>query len=279
MTGTVHTSRHHVRVNDVDAFGDLAATALLGLLQQSASDASAAIGFDVDWYERQGALWVVRRTAVDISAAPRYGDDLVVRTWVDDIRRVRSQRQYEVARASDGAPAARACSDWVYVDAARGTLLRPPDELQRALMPGGVVAHRRPPRLAATPPAGAFRARRRVEMADIDTAAHVNNARYAAYVEQALWDALAAHGWPIDPSTAAARPRPCRYDLEYLESALYGEHLDAAVWFPSASNTGFECACLLRRGDTAILRASSSWRWSEGPMPEPLRRTLATPGT
>jgi acyl-CoA thioesterase FadM len=273
----VHTSRHRVRVYDVDAFGDLRATTLLGVLQQTASDASTALGFGVDWYERRGTMWVVRRTAVDVLTAPRYGDELAVRTWVDDIRRVRSQRRYEVARASDGAIVVRACSDWVYVDARRATLLQPPEELRRALMPGGVTARPRPARLAASPPPGAFRAHRRVEMADIDTAAHVNNARYAAYVEQALWDALAAHGWTIDPRVAA-RPQPRRYDLEYLGSARYGDVLEALLWLPSASDTGFECACLLRCESTAVLSASSDWHWKDGAMPDSLRRALAALG-
>ena len=47
----IHTSTYRVQLYDVDAFGELSSTAVLRFLQQAATDASAALGFDLEWYE------------------------------------------------------------------------------------------------------------------------------------------------------------------------------------------------------------------------------------
>src|SRR5512139_2911569 len=138
----MHESSFPVRIFDVDAFGDLRMAVLLRFLWQTASDASAAVGYDLEWYERAGTLWIIRRTRLEWLAPVRYRDELTIRTWVSDIRRVRSQREYVVARAADGATVVRAATDWVYVDLARGALVQPPAELQRALMPEGVTSQK-----------------------------------------------------------------------------------------------------------------------------------------
>jgi acyl-CoA thioester hydrolase len=265
----MHSSRFYVNVYDLDAYGELRPTRLLHFLQQAASDASAAVGFDVDWYERAGALWVIRRTIVDFLEPVLYRDELAVRTWVSDIRRVRSQREYEVRRPRDSTLVARGSTDWVYIDLARGAPAQPPEDMRRLLMPD-VGARPRPPRAAATPPAQAARASRRVELADLDSVAHVNNAHYAGYVEQALYDALAERGWRVEPQHRTARLRVLRHDLEYFAEAQYDDRLDAVVWTTAADGSRFGSECTLSRDGTRVLHGSSRWTWSGADLPAEL---------
>ena len=267
----MHESHFPVRIFDVDAFGQLRTPVLLRFLWQTASDASTAVGYDLEWYERAGTLWIIRRTRLELAAPLRYRDELSIRTWVSDIRRVRSQRQYEVRRAGDAAPVGRAVTDWVYVDLARGALIQPPAEMQAALMPDGVVAEPRRPSLAAPAPAGAWQGTRRVELGDLDTVAHVNNAQYALFVEQATWDALAAHGWSVDPTGAAGHLQLAATDLEYFDSAQYGDQLSAAVWVSAVNDTAFTADCQLLRAGSRSLHARCTWRWSAGALPDALR--------
>jgi acyl-CoA thioester hydrolase len=266
--------RHPIRVYDVDAFGELRTTTLLHFLQQTASDASAAVGFDVDWYERHAALWIIRRSAGEILQPARYRDELVVRTWVSDIRRVRSQREYDVTRAADGATLCRARTDWVYVDLARGRLLQPPAAMQRALMPSGITRAPRPAPPVAGVPERTHRSRRRVELADLDSVAHVNNAEYAGFVEQGLWDALAAAGWPLTPSPGAAHARLQRFDLEYLESARYGDWLDVASWTSGRTDRSFSSGCALQRDGSTLLHAALEHTWSSRDLPAELAAAI-----
>ena len=266
-----HTSRFRVNIFDLDAYGELRTNAVLRFLQQAASDASAAVGFDIDWYERAGTLWVIRRTIVEYLAPAAYRDELEVRTWVSDIRRVRSQREYEVWRPADQTAIARGSTDWVYVDLARGAPVQPPDEMQERLMPDGVIAQPRPPRVAAEPPAHAVHAVRRVELADLDSVAHVNNAHYAVYVEQAVCDALAARGWRVDPLRRTPRLSVQRHDLEYFAEAQYDDRLDTAVWTTALDADGFASACTLSRDGVRILHAATRWTCAAGEPPAELR--------
>ena len=256
-----------VRIFDVDVFGELRVNVLLRFLWQSASDASAAVGYDLDWYERAGTLWIIRRTRLEVLAPVRHRDALVVCTWVSDIRRVRSQRQYEVRRGE--ALVARATTDWVYVDLARGALVQPPADLQRALMPDGVRSEPRPQSLATDPPPGAWRGTRRVALADLDTVAHVNNAQYAVVVQQAVWDALAAHGWTI-ALPGSGHLQLGALDLEYFEGARYGDTWTIAVWTRDGDETTLVTDCELRLPSGRSLHARAHWRWSDGALPADL---------
>jgi acyl-CoA thioester hydrolase len=269
-----HASSFRVQIFDLDAYGELRTNCLLRFMQQTASDASAAAGFDVEWYEQAGTLWVIRRTIAEFLAPILYRDELEVRTWVSDLRRVRSQREYEIRRIGDAALVARGSTDWVYVDLLRGAPQRPPDDMVRKLMPD-LGAQARPPRAAVAVPEHAVHVERRVELADLDSVAHVNNAHYAVYVEQALFDALAACGWRVDPTQRAARPRALRHDLEYFAEAQYGDALDAAVWISAANGGEFSSECMLSRQGARLLHAASRWAWSDGQLPGDLTAALS----
>jgi acyl-CoA thioester hydrolase len=269
-----HRFRFRVQLYDVNAFGELSPTGILRFLQQAASEASAELGFDVNWYAKRGTAWLIRRTVVDLPAPAPYRDEVEVQTWVSDIHRVRSLREYEMHRISDGARVARGHTDWVYVDMARNTPTRPPAELQAALMPDGVATGNRTPRTSATPPPAAFRSERRVDFPALDSVPHVNNARYAAYLEQDLWDALAAHGWEIDPLARHGHLRPARLDIEYLAPAFYRDCISSQIWVTELDRCDFCCHYIIERDGQRLLHAHSQWRWTDGELPASLHEAL-----
>jgi acyl-CoA thioester hydrolase len=265
-----HVSTYRVQLYDVNAFGELPPAGLLRLMQQTASDASAAAGFDVEWYERHETVWLIRRTIVDCFAPAVYRDQIAVQTWVSDIRRVRSQREYQLFRVRDNSLLARGSSDWVYVDTARGKPVRAPQEMQQGLMPDGVHTRPRPAERPSPPPQHAFETCRRVEFAAIDSVAHVNNAYYAHYLEQDLLDALSAYGWSLEPPAHPGRLRLHRLDVEYFEAALYGDRLTGQVWTTGVRSNGFLCEQALQRDGVRLMHARSEWVWHPADMPAAL---------
>jgi len=270
-----HSFRFRVQLYDVNAFGELSSTGLLRFLQQAASEASAQLGFDTDWYAARCTAWLIRRTVVDLHGPAPYRDELEVRTWVSDIRRVRSQREYEAYRLSDGALVARGHTDWVYVDLKRNLPIRPPAELLSALMPEGVDPGKRIPRRAPAPPAGAFATQRRVEFPALDSVPHVNNARYAAFLEQDLLDALAAYGWEINPHARDGHLRPAHLDFEYYEPAFYRDCLEGRLWVSERTTEGFACEYALHRNGRPLLHAGSRWQWTGPEFPDELGKAIA----
>ena len=113
--GHVYSARVRISHHELDAFGRVYPAAYLRHLAAVAVDASSAAGFDARWYATNGVHWLVRRTTFTLHAPASVGTDLEVRTWVEDFRRVRSQRRYEV-RKIDGSLVLDAVTDWVLVE-------------------------------------------------------------------------------------------------------------------------------------------------------------------
>jgi acyl-CoA thioesterase FadM len=88
------------------------------------------------------------------------------------------------------------------------------------------------------------------------------------------WDALAARGWHLDPRAGDGRPRLAAHDLEYFESAQYGDELTGAVWVAAVAQDAFTIDCQLSRGGQRALHARSTWQWTGAALPEALRAAL-----
>jgi acyl-CoA thioester hydrolase len=267
---------------DVDAFGELHSVSLLRLLQEAATRASTAAGFDTSYYDRTGLMWLVRRTGVSLISPARYGDELTVRTWIADFRRVRSQREYEV-RAGDRL-VARAFSDWVFVHRTTGRPRRIPEEWHTTFAADGMPPIERTTFPEASPPDGAATRRRRIELHELDALRHVNNSNYVAYLEQAAFDLFESSNVPFAAqSSARGRFRVVRHDLEYLDAALYGETIGVTIWPVEITNCEIELHVHLHRDGPRrpILQARSRYAWTstEGrvAMPVRLREALARP--
>ncbi len=78
-----------------------------------------------------GATWVVRSHNIEYLRPAFAGDRIEVRTWVVDIRRVRSLRRYRFTRLSDSRLLVKGETDWVFVDAKTGAPRLVPEEITR----------------------------------------------------------------------------------------------------------------------------------------------------
>jgi len=258
------TVRHH----ELDCFGRVHPSTYLRVLAQTAVEASTAAGYDADWYAAAGCLWLVRRSTFDLVRPARAEEPLEIQTWVEDFRRVRSHRSYEVRVHGD--TLVRARTDWVYVDAATGRPRRIPAEIEEGLGMAGVPAAERAPWQSPPPPANPARSVHRVRVSDLDGLAHMNNAAYLDVLVQAVFDALDDVGWSLDACIGSgAVPVLAGADVEYLESARYREQLDVATWFTPTAD-GLEAHQTIGRdgGARPLVRATTRWCWMCGPSDE-----------
>ena len=81
--------------------------------------------------EAQGldATWVVRSHRVEYFLPAFLGEEIEIRTWVENIQRVRSLRMYEFVRKADGKTLVKGETDWVFVDVKSGRPLAIPQEV------------------------------------------------------------------------------------------------------------------------------------------------------
>jgi len=79
--------------------------------------------------------WFVREHKLEY-LLPAFADEEVeVRTWVENIRGVRSLRKYEFVRKQDGKILVKGETDWVFVDATSGKPLAIPEAVRAVLHP------------------------------------------------------------------------------------------------------------------------------------------------
>lgn len=209
---------YRVRFDEAGADGLMRTSSLLRYAQDIAWRHSEDLGFDRAWYTERGRWWVVRSVELEVLAPVAMGRTLRVSTAVIGHRRIWARRRGEFWLA-DGTLAAVASTDWVIVDE-RGRILRIPGDFGDAFpnveLHGDIIRVAPPP-----PPPDATRLTLAVRHQDVDPMAHVNNAVYLDWLEEAV----VAAG---DRAAVAAVPR--RVAIEYAASAEPGDAIEAAAW-------------------------------------------------
>jgi len=66
------------------------------------------------------ATWVVREHRIEYLLPAFEGEEIEIRTWVENLRRVRSLRKYEFVRKLDNKVLVRGETDWVFMDLKTG---------------------------------------------------------------------------------------------------------------------------------------------------------------
>lgn len=79
--------------------------------------------------QKVGATWVARSHLIEYLLPAFAGEVIEIRTWIENVRRVRSLRKYEFVRKSDGKLLVRGETDWVFVEVKSGRPIAIPDEV------------------------------------------------------------------------------------------------------------------------------------------------------
>jgi acyl-CoA thioester hydrolase len=252
-----------VPLYDVDVRGEVSCATLLRYFEETAMRGSAEFGFSYEWYQARGQFWVIRTMRMERACPPRYSDGLEIRTWVSSMRRVRSDRNYEVRRAGDGTLLARGIANWVYVDATGKSPTRIHPEIVAMFEPhdAPVLAPlAKLDRWQAQSPLFSHVTRRLAQYYEADSAGHVNNAVYVDWVEEAIRDALCELGDPPRPELSPSFTWFYRHSLEYVRPALPGDAIELLARLIRRGNTRGDWEVEVRRTETheTFLRAQTT---------------------
>ncbi len=99
---------------------------------QAAVAHSRHVGWPPERYRQLGSGWIVRSHKIVYKVPALLGNEIEIRTWIDDAEKVSSLRKYEIVRRSDGRLCAVAETQWVFVDFATGKLIAIPTEVRTA---------------------------------------------------------------------------------------------------------------------------------------------------
>lgn len=113
----------------IDENGHVNNVAYVQWMQDIAVEHYASIG----GIQAQGndSTWVVREHKVEYFLPAFVDEEIEIRTWVENIRRVRSLRKYEFVRKSDGKVLVKGETDWVFVDTKTGIPKALPEEVTK----------------------------------------------------------------------------------------------------------------------------------------------------
>lgn len=113
----------------IDENGHVNNVAYVQWMQDIAVEHYSSIG----GIEAQGAeaIWVVREHRIEYLLPAFVGEEIEIKTWVENVRRVRSLRKYEFVRKSDGRMLVKGETDWVFVDLKTGTPRAIPQEVSK----------------------------------------------------------------------------------------------------------------------------------------------------
>jgi acyl-CoA thioester hydrolase len=125
----VYSRSFRIPADVIDENGHANNVAYVQWMQDIAVEHYASIG----GIEAQGrdATWFVQEHRIEYFLPAFAGEGIEIRTWVENIRRVRSLRKYEFVRKSDGKVLVKGETDWVFVDSKTGRPLPIPDEVAK----------------------------------------------------------------------------------------------------------------------------------------------------
>src|SRR5204863_1808078 len=117
-----------VPLSSIDENGHVNNVAYLQWMQEIAVEHYAALG-GADAQKPFGT-WFVREHRIEYFPPAFAGEEIQVRTWVENIRRVRSLRKYEFVRKQDGKILVKGETDWVFVHPNTGKPVAIPEQVR-----------------------------------------------------------------------------------------------------------------------------------------------------
>jgi acyl-CoA thioester hydrolase len=124
-----YTLRRRVEWRDIDQIHHLNNAAYLNYMEECAVQSLGAFGWSVARLEREGIAIVARRHQIEYRQPALLGDDLIVTTYLSEVRRIGALRHFTVVREADNTLLARARSQWVFMNPETGLPVRVPEAI------------------------------------------------------------------------------------------------------------------------------------------------------
>lgn len=119
--------------SSIDILGHVNNREYMRWMEAAATAHAASLGWSFDALRSAGRVWVVRQHWIEYLRPALLGDELVVATWVENVRRLSSLRRYAVLRG--GELLTVGATEWVLVDYEKRTPVQIPEEMRFSFQP------------------------------------------------------------------------------------------------------------------------------------------------
>lgn len=170
---------------DVDGNGFCKASALLGHIQEAATQAAEHGGFGRNMtLNGYHAFWMLTRVWYQLSRPLRWGDPLTIRTWHRGNTAATMYRDYDLFIGDT--PVGECVSAWVLADLDSRQIIRLGTVQELQGTDGGALCKTKRLSKLRLPDHQVPAGRRKLRYSDTDLNGHVNNTRYADFACDAL---------------------------------------------------------------------------------------------
>jgi len=117
MTDPIFAYSFTVPESAIDENGHVNNVAYVQWMQDAATRHPQSV---TEYKPAENSTWYAREHRIEYLQPAFLGEELEVRTWISEVKRVRAHRRYEFIRKSDGKVIAKGETEWVYVDSKTG---------------------------------------------------------------------------------------------------------------------------------------------------------------
>ena len=105
-----------VNKDDIDFNGHVHNVTYLSWMIDAATKHSEAVGFGYEQCLELGGTWVAKSHTIEYKKPAFEGDELEMKTWIEEIGKVMSIRRYVLTRPNNDAIICEGKTEWVFVD-------------------------------------------------------------------------------------------------------------------------------------------------------------------
>ena len=217
MMDHFYQDTYPIDTRDMDLFSHCRPSALLGHLQEGATQAAAAMGLSHrESTEKYNAFWMLVRLRYELYRPIRWGEQLTVKTWHRGARAAMTYREFDLLVGEE--TVGRALSGWVLASWEGRQLLKLGELKELTDTDGGSLCRKDTLHRPKAPKRLTSVGLRRLNYSDTDINGHINNTRYADYACDALPLEQLGRGKYVSA-----------LQIDYLHECMPGETLELLI--------------------------------------------------
>ncbi len=114
MRPQIYEEKIIVKKSDIDFNGHVNNLKYLEWMVNAAIKHSESLGFNPDVYKKIGSTWFVKSHHIEYKYPAFLGDELLIKTWIDEVGKITSKRKYEIYK--EAKLLAFGETEWIFVD-------------------------------------------------------------------------------------------------------------------------------------------------------------------
>lgn len=180
-----YTEPFRIRYSEGDRHGRLKLRTFFDYAQEVAGNHATALGCGLEALLARRQAWVLSRIRVRFRQYPSIGETVTMKTWPSGFDHLFARREFELLSAG-GDILAEATSFWLFLDTSQMRIMNAAKEVG-ALLPDNSALPVHFPEVGKLPtPTAGEQAEFPIRETQIDLNGHLNNAEYAALVQDVL---------------------------------------------------------------------------------------------